>query len=117
MRISFITVILIPPSALAIFKPACDNNRIYERAAMCILCFFVKDDFSSRLNSDMSAATHIEPVFESMKTVIPRTQKKLLRSCPEVFNYILKKFANDQAISKMESAILQYTLPASTTSM
>lgn len=52
---------------------------------------------------------HIAPVVASVNIVEQTTQKKLLRSYPEEVNYLLKKFDNDQTITKIDSAILQYT--------
>lgn len=63
----------------------------------------------------MSTATHIAPVFASVNTVKPKTQKNFLRSCPEVVHYLLQKFANNQTITEMDSAILGYTKPANIT--
>lgn len=63
----------------------------------------------------MSEAPQIEPLVASVNIVGPTTQKKLLRSYPEAANYLPKKFANDQAIAKMDFAVLRYTQTASMT--
>lgn len=63
----------------------------------------------------MSAATHIAPGVALVNTVDPTTRKKFLRSYPEVVKYLLKKFASDQAIAKMDPTILHYTQVAKMT--
>lgn len=104
-------------SFLASFKLACDTYRILGRVAMWVLSFFVKNAFATSLNGRMSAAIHIASVAASVKTVEPTTLKKLLHSFPEVANYLLKKFANSQAIPKMDYVILRYTQLANLTPM
>lgn len=61
----------------------------------------------------MSAAASIAPVAASGQLAEPLRQKKLSQSYPDVFNYLLKKFADDQAITKTDFAILRYTQFAS----
>lgn len=53
----------------------------------------------------MSAGTQIAPVVASVNIVELTTQKKLRRPYPEVNNYFIKKFANDQVLAEMNSAI------------
>lgn len=60
-------------------------------------------------DSHIFAVLHIAPVVVSVDTVEPTTHKKLLRSYPEEANYLLKKFAKDQALVVMDSAVLRYT--------
>lgn len=60
----------------------------------------------------MSAAAHITPVIASVTTTEPLIQKKLMQSYLENVSYLPKKFANNQAIDKIDSKILHYILPA-----
>lgn len=74
---------------------------------MRVLPFFVKSALATRLGSRMSAAVHITSVVSPVNTTEQLVQK-LLRSYSEVFNYLLKKFPNNQAIAEMVSKILRY---------
>lgn len=92
---------------LAAFNPACDINRVYEEGAMNILPFSVKITLASAWNSRRLVVTGIAPVAASIQSAEPLRQKKLFWSYPGVDNYLLKEFANDQAIAAMNSAILR----------
>lgn len=102
---------------LPTFKLPCNTNHIHEEAAMWVLPFIVYNALATKLNSRMSAVTHIAPVFASVKTIEPTTQKKCFRSYPEVVIYLHKKLANDQTTAKMDFKILRYTQPANKTLM
>lgn len=62
--------------------------------------FLVKNALSSTCNSYMSADTRIALAFASVYLAEPLGQKKVLRSYPEVVNYLLEKFASEQAIAQ-----------------
>lgn len=63
----------------------------------------------------MSAATHNAARVASINIFELTTQGKLFRSYPEGANYLLMKFANDQAVAKMDSTILCYPQPPNMT--
>lgn len=84
---------------------------------MLIITVFVKNAQASTLISGLSAATIIALAVFSVPSAEPLRQKKLLQSFPEFVNYLLKKLANDQAITKMDPTILRYTHPSSMTPM
>lgn len=92
---------------LATLKLACDTNRIPEGAEVWVLPFFLKNAPATLLNSHIFAATNIPPVVAFVNTVEPMTQKKFLCPYLELIYYLLKKFANDQATSKMDFAFLR----------
>lgn len=94
-------------SFLSTFRRACDANHIHEEAAMRVLSFFVKNTFATTIDSRMSAAPHIAPVFATVNTVEPTTQKEHFCFYPEVSRYLLKKFDNDLAIAVKDYAILR----------
>lgn len=65
----------------------------------------------------MSTATHIAPIIASVNAVEPTTQKIRLRSYPEIANYILKKFVDDQTLTKMGAPIHRFTQRVNMTPM
>lgn len=96
-------------------KLACDTNCIHEQEEMEVLSFRFKIALLTTLNSFMSGGTHNAPVVASVNTVEPTTEKKLLCSYQDIVNYLLTKFANDQAIAKIDFEMMRYTQPASMT--
>lgn len=88
------------------FNLASCINRIQEGATICEYLFSVKTAKASTLNNRISAATHITSAAASVQSAERLRKKKLLRAYSEVVNYLVKKFANYQAIAEMESAIL-----------
>lgn len=102
---------------LATFKLACDTNRVHEGVPMRVLPFLVINALASTLNSCMLATISISPAVVFVHFAKPLKQERFLWSYREVFNYFLKRFANDQAIAEKNSAILRYTQPASVTFM
>lgn len=90
------------------FKPVCKKTSILEGAAMWVLPFFVKNVFSMKRNSHMSAAALITSVVALVNISEPLIPKKHLQSYPKIINYLPKKFANDQAAAGMDIKILPY---------
>lgn len=60
---------------------------------------------------------HMAPAVALVHVVEPATQKKLPRFSSVVVNFLLKKFANDRTIAKIDFAILRYTQPSNMTRM
>lgn len=103
-------------SFLLTSKLACDTNCIYEGGVTRVLLIIViKIAIATMLISRMSEATLISAVAALVNTVEPTTQKNLFWFYLKLINYLLKKFANDQYISKMVSAVLRFPKPASIT--
>lgn len=82
---------------------------------MCVLTIFGWNFLTTTLNSRLFAATNIEPVVTLVDIVEPTTQQNLSCSYPKVVSYLLKKFSNDQKITKINSATLRCTQPADMT--
>lgn len=61
----------------------------------------------------MSAFIHNAPEVSSVNTIEPMTEKKLLWPNSEIASYLFKKLSDEQAIAKINSAILRSTQPAS----
>lgn len=97
------------------FKPAYNTIRTHGEAAMWILPFYINNALTMALNSLMSAATHIASGVALVITVEQATQKKYLRFYPGVVNYLFEKFANDEAIAKMDIAM--YKKPTNMTAI
>lgn len=79
------------------------------------LPFFDKNVLGTRLDSCMSKATNIASVVASVNSVESISHGNLLRSYPKLVNYLLKKFTNNEAIGKMDSAFLCYAQPTNMT--
>lgn len=99
---------------LATFELTCDTNKIHEGAAMWVLPHFVKETIANALNSRMCAEDRTAPLVATVRHDKIRHQK-LLRSYPEVVNYLLKKFATGAEIAEYDATILRYMHPASMT--
>lgn len=93
----------------ATFKLVCDANCIEEEAAMWVLPFFFRNALATTFISRRFAAAYITPVVALNNITEPLIQKKLLQLYPEIFNYLLKKFANHQAIAEMDFTNLCYS--------
>lgn len=74
---------------------------------MRVLSFFVKNSLALTLNNCMLAGTNITTAAGSVHSVEPLRQKKLLWSYPKIVKYLLKEFANDQAIVQINFSILR----------
>lgn len=98
---------------LATFKLACDTNKIHEGVAMWVLSHYLKDTLANALNSRMCAEDRSASLPASERNE-PRS-RKLLRSYPEVVNYLFKKISTDQAIAENDAAILRYMQPSGMT--
>lgn len=94
---------------LAAFKFACETNRIHDGATIWVPLLFVKSAPTLSLKIRISAVTNIAPVVVSSQSAESLRQKTLLWSYSEFFSYSPEKFADDQVIDKMDSAISSYT--------
>lgn len=95
------------------FALVCDKNRTAKESAIKVLLFSVKDTWGFTLKSRMPPATNIAQVVASTHSAKQLRLKTLLGSYPEVVNYLLEKYVNDQAIANTYLAVLRYTQRAS----
>lgn len=80
---------------------------------MWVLPHYVKNTLANGFNSPICAKNRSTPLVASVRSE-PRS-RKLLRCCPEDVNYLLRKYATDQAIAENDAAILRYMQPSSMT--
>lgn len=99
---------------LSTFKRVCDTNDIPEGVAMLVLSHYVKEILANSLNSRMCAENRLPPfvAFVSNKEM---RRGKLLRSYPQIVDYLFKKYKTDKAIVENDVAILLYVQPTNTT--
>lgn len=76
---------------------------------MWVLPFFVMIALATTINIHMFAAAYITPVVTLVSTTEKLILKKLLGSCGEVVNYLVKKFAHYDVTAEMDSTVLRYT--------
>lgn len=88
---------------------ASNTNRIHEGVAMWVHPCFVKNTLAKTSKSWMLAAMHFVPLIASINIFEQTTRKKCFRFYLGVAGYLLKKFASDQAIAEIDSAVLCYT--------
>lgn len=74
---------------------------------MCVLSDYVKQTLANAMNRRMCAEEHLSPFAAPVHNAKTRSLK-LLRSFPEVVNYLLKNYETDQAITKNDAAVLCY---------
>lgn len=99
---------------LATFKLAFDTNRMKKRAAKWLLPHYVNDTLSSALYSRMCFEEN-SSFFSALVRSVGSRSRKVLRSCPEVVNVLLKKLATDQAIADFNATIFRYAQQANMT--
>lgn len=79
---------------LATFKLVYDTNKIHEGAAIWVLLHYVHKALANALDSRMCVEDRHTSIAASVRDQEPRS-RNLLRSYPEVVNYMLEKFATD----------------------
>lgn len=99
---------------LSTIKLACDANCILKGSTMLVLPQYVNETIASALDSRMVAKDKFTPITVSVRNYDTRS-RKLHCPCPEVANYLLKKFPSDQAIAEADAAIFLYMQPSNTT--
>lgn len=92
---------------LTTFKLACNTDNIRDGAAMRLVPHYVNETLANELNSRMCATDKSSPITSSVRNV-ENWSHNLLGSYSEVVNYLLKRFATDQAIVYLDAAMLQY---------
>lgn len=88
------------------FELALGTNKIQERVAVWVLLHYVKETRANELNSRMRAGNHLSMIAACMHKEEP-VPRKVLRSYPEMVNYMLNKYAADPAIPKKDAIILR----------
>lgn len=84
---------------LATFKAACDTDHTHEGAAMWVLPHCVHELIDNALNSRMWGENSIA-LFGDLGRNQQQGSQKLSRLYPDIVNYLLKKFATNQAIDE-----------------
>lgn len=100
---------------LASFQLACNIKSIHEEIAMEVLHIYVKKTHSNALFSRTCATVKSFPIAASVRNVDNRFYNHL-RSNLEVGNYLLKKFAADQANAELDTSILGSMQPGNKSS-
>lgn len=91
---------------LATFKLANDTNSIHEGATRLVQPHYVHETLTNALNSRMCAKEESTPIIDSVRNSDTRSLQ-LLHSYAEVVNYLMNKYAADQAIDEYDAAILR----------
>lgn len=72
------------------FKSACNQNGVHEGAAIWLFRFFLDDPVRS----------DVESMLEGDNNPSGATQQEMLRSYPEVVNYLLETYATDEVLAQ-----------------
>ena len=80
------------------FKIACDQNGFSEGAAMWLFQFYLKGQAATLLHSRMQGNT----------MAVEEDQTEMLRTYPEVVNYLLETYATDEVIQEAYAEVLSY---------
>lgn len=92
---------------MATFKLGCDMNIIKEEAATWVLPNYVKMTIAIVLNSRICAEDSLSPFPASVHYEETRS-RKIVSFYKGIANYMMKKYAADQANVENVGAILRY---------
>lgn len=92
---------------LGTFKFESGTNNIHEETAMSVISHYEMETKANTLNSCMCTQNWIARLATSLRNEQLRSLK-FLRSCPEMINYLLQKYATDQALAEYDATILRY---------